>query len=56
MRAWRDISSAPEGVEVWTKIDDGLGERNVQQMTWRDGLWWIGEIYVYYQPTHWSPT
>jgi hypothetical protein len=58
---WQDISTAPSGKPVWTKIDDDLGPRNEQLLT-RDGnLWWTGPaagqgIYVYYQPTHWRPT
>jgi hypothetical protein len=56
---WQTIASAPEGREVWTKIHDATGERNVQKMK-RDGrLWWINSgqpdaMYVYYTPTHWS--
>jgi hypothetical protein len=52
---WQPIKTAPEGVEVMTKIDDERGVRNEQLMTRQDGLWWIngGEMYVYYTPTHW---
>ena len=61
---WQDISSAPEGVEVMTKIDDAHGERNVQSLkmvTRTHGetapMWWYPDmsIYVYYRPTHWKP-
>lgn len=50
---WRPISSAPIGVDVETKIDDEKGERNHQVMSFDGKLWWAGEIYVYYVPTHW---
>lgn len=43
----------PEGVEVVTKIDDEYGARNVQPLTRRGRLMWAGNIYVYYEPTHW---
>lgn len=61
---WQDISSAPEGVEVMTKIDDVNGERNVQSLkkvTRIPGetqpMWWYPDMkmYVYYRPTHWKP-
>jgi len=54
---WYDISTAPEGVLVETKIHDQDGARNVQMMKRRGRLWFIGsggtEMYVYYAPTHW---
>ncbi len=61
---WQPIATAPEGVEVMTKIDDGKGERNVQSLVKRtripgetQPLWWTpnGSMYVYYTPTHWRP-
>jgi len=62
--AWLDISTAPEGVEVMTKIDDQHGERNVQSLVKRTRIpgetrpmFWYpdGSMYVYYEPTHWRP-
>lgn len=53
MSEWRTIDSAPDGVEVETKIDDEGGVRNVQVMRRSGRLWWAGGMYVYYQPTHW---
>lgn len=62
MSQWQDISTAPEGVVVQTKIDDGKGERNVQSLIKRTRipgetrpLWWFADesMYVYYEPTHW---
>jgi len=59
---WQDISTAPEGVEIMTKIDDQLGERNVQSLIKRTRIpgqtrpmFWYpdGSMYVYYTPTHW---
>ena len=52
---WQPINLAPAGEEVWTKIDDDHGERNVAKLTRHGNLWWINgrEMYVYYTPTHW---
>jgi hypothetical protein len=52
---WQPIETAPEGVTVETKIDDGKGVRNVQDLRRWGSLWWFtdGSMYVYYQPTHW---
>jgi hypothetical protein len=50
--------TAPEGKEVWTKIDDKDGERNVAKLTRRGNLWFTDPkygMYVYYRPTHWAP-
>lgn len=49
---WR----APEKEEIWTKIDDEHGVRNVQKLTRRGSLFFTeptGGMYVYYVPTHW---
>ena len=60
---WQPIETAPEGVEVWTKIDDDHGSRNVQTLVKRTRivgetrpLFWTpdGSMYVYYAPTHWA--
>ena len=58
MSAWRTIDSAPEGVEVMTKIDDEHGVRNEQSLKRRGNLWFLsdGSMYVYYWPTHWRAT
>lgn len=59
---WHPIITAPEGVEVMTKIDDADGERNVQPLVKRTRIpgetrpmFWTpdGAMYVYYSPTHW---
>lgn len=57
MSDWRNISTAPEGVEVLTKIDDDKGERNVTTLKRQGRMWWYpdGSMYVYYTPTHWAP-
>lgn len=56
---WRPIETAPapEGVVVWTKIDDADGPRNIQQLRRQGRLWFLGDgsMYVYYTPTHWKP-
>lgn len=55
---WKPIDTAPEGVVVLTKIDNGHGERNVQKLKkQRHGnLWFLPDnsMYVYYEPTHWK--
>lgn len=56
MEIWHTIMTAPVGEEVWTKIDDEDGERNVAKLTRRGSLWYTepaGGMYVYYTPTHW---
>lgn len=57
MGEWQPISSAPEGVEVLTKIDDSRGPRNEQTLTRKGRLWFYPDMsmYVYYTPTHWQP-
>jgi hypothetical protein len=64
MAEWQSIETAPEGIEVETKIDDGDGVRNVQPLTKRTRipgktrpLWFMShpDMYVYYTPTHWRP-
>lgn len=61
---WKPIETAPEGVEIMTKIDDANGERNVQSLVKRTRIpgetrpmFWYpdGSMYVYYDPTHWMP-
>lgn len=53
---WADISIAPEGVAVLTKIDDGRGCRNEAKLKRQGRLWFFpdGSMYVYYEPTHWK--
>lgn len=55
MSPWQPANTAPEDVEVMTKIDDANGERNVQTLVRRGHLWYVpdGSMYVYYTPTHW---
>lgn len=50
---WQRIETAPENVLVMTKIDDRSGPRNEQAMHRQGGLWFSGDTYVYYRPTHW---
>jgi len=48
--------TAPENEEIWTKIDDSYGERNIAKLTRKGNLWFTepqGGMYVYYSPTHW---
>lgn len=54
---WKAAETAPEGLEVMTKIDDGKGVRNVQTLKRRGRLWFVPDdsMYVYYTPTHWAP-
>lgn len=54
---WETIGSAPEGVEVETKIDNEQGCRNETTLIRKHRLWWFPDMsmYVYYTPTHWRP-
>lgn len=55
--AWQTIDDAPECEEVWTKIHDQYGVRNVARLTRRGPLWFTEPtygMYVYYAPTHWA--
>lgn len=56
MTNWQSIDTAPEGIPVLTKIDDGAGIRNEQPLKRLGRLWYFvdGSMYVYYTPTHWS--
>ena len=42
-------------IEVETKIDTGMVERNVAKLVRQGRLWFFPDksMYVYYQPTHW---
>lgn len=55
MSAWEPITSAPEGIEVETKIDDSGGVRNEQNLVRQGSFWFFPDrsMYVYYRPTHW---
>lgn len=52
---WEPIHTAPEGIEIMTKIDDARGVRNVQSLKRCGGLFFFpdGSMYIYYTPTHW---
>lgn len=51
---WMPAAEAPDDVVVMTKIDDEKGCRNEARLKRSGNLWFIpnGEMYVYYQPTH----
>ena len=56
MKDWQPIRTAPQGVKIRTKIDDGKGARNEQDLI-RDGRAFFlpdRSMYVYYTPTHWK--
>lgn len=57
MNDWKQTSLElpPDGLVVDTKIDDGDGCRNEQQLKRSGHLWFFpdGSMYVYYTPTHW---
>ncbi len=57
MMEWMPIETAPDRVEVMTKIHDGKGVRNEQSLKRMGRLWFYpdGSMYVYYTPTHWMP-
>lgn len=50
---WNPILTAPVGKSVMTKIEGADGARNEQVMVKNGNLWFVGDMYVYYQPTHW---
>lgn len=54
-RKWTRIIDQlpPENQEVETKIDDHMGVRNEQTLKRVGRLWYAGDMYVYYTPTHW---
>jgi len=43
----------PVGEVVMTKIEDKNVIRNEQNLRFERNLWWTGDTYVYYTPTHW---
>jgi len=55
MSDWQGALSAPENVDVETKIDDEKGLRNEQTLKRVGNLWWLPDMsmYCYYRPTHW---
>ena len=55
MNEWQPIVTAPNGVTVWTKIDDSDGLRNEVKLIRQGRLWFFEDksMYVYYEPTHW---
>lgn len=57
MDDWQPIETAPENVEVMTKIEDENGVRNEWSLVRMGRLWWTPDraMYVYYSPTHWKP-
>jgi transcriptional regulator with XRE-family HTH domain len=55
---WKPTETAPEGVLVETCIWEGPGPgveppRTVQTLRKQGRLWFAGDMYVYYTPTHW---
>ncbi len=58
MTDWKKCADRlpPIDLVIMTKIDDGNGIRDVQELKFNGRLWFIpdGSMYVYYTPTHWS--
>jgi len=59
--SWKPIDTMPEGLTALTKIDDEDGCRNDQRLTKKTRipgqtrpLFFAGDMYVYYTPTHWK--
>lgn len=52
---WKTIDTAPDKVDILTKIDDGE-EREVKVLRRSGNLWFIpgSNDYVYHRPTHWQ--
>jgi len=57
MGDWLPITAElpQDKIEVETKIDSGMVERNVAKLVRQGRLWFFPDksMYVYYQPTHW---
>ena len=53
MNDWHTIDSCPEGRYVMTKIDDKDGCRNESARNRQGRLFFSGDMYCYYTPTHW---
>lgn len=51
--SWQPISTCPQDRLVMTKIDDAKGVRNEQKLKRSGHLFFSGDSYVYYEPTHW---
>ena len=43
----------PEGIEVQVIIDDANGQRNESCLVRQGTLWFSGDTYMYWRPTHW---
>lgn len=60
MTDWIPITAElpQDNIEVETKIDTGMVERNVAKLVRQGRLWFFPDrsMYVYYQPTHWRDT
>lgn len=50
---WQPIRTCPQDMLVMTKIDDQNGIRNEQMLKRSGNLFFAGDTYVYYAPTHW---
>jgi hypothetical protein len=52
---WKPISTAPENVEVETRISDNDGVRNVRSLLRKGRLWFYPDMamHVYYEPNQW---
>lgn len=53
---WKSIKETkpPLNQSIKTIIIDEKGVRNEQFMKFDGNLWWAGDMYVYYRPTHWD--
>ena len=55
MSNWKQINNnTPENIELETVIIENGEERNKQRLTKKGNLWWSGNMYVYYTPTHYK--
>ena len=51
--SWMPIDTCPENTEVETCIHDTGGFRQIATLVKKGNLFWSGDMYVYYAPTHW---
>ncbi len=54
-RDWKPIRTMPDGVTALTCIIGIDGVRMEQELRRSGNLFFGGEVYVYYSPTHWDP-
>lgn len=52
---WQPIATMPEGMKLETCVIENGGVRMEQKLVRSGHLFFAGDFYVYYTPTHWRP-